>query len=75
MQPDWIRARRGQIHAAVDLARQRRLVIVTDESYERYVYDGASITSVLAVEDSKPTTVLIRSMSKSFAMSTWRIGS
>lgn len=62
------------IAGAVDLAQRHDLLIVTDESYERYVYDGASITSVLSIEAARPRTILVRSMSKSLAMSSWRIG-
>jgi aminotransferase len=65
---------RQDIDAILELAQKHNFVILSDESYERLVYDGASHYSIGPFLRSWQNTVLIRSMSKSYAMSTWRIG-
>ena len=54
------------------------LVIVADEIYEKMVYDGFQFTSVAslgkAVKGIKEQTVLINGVSKSHAMTGWRLG-
>jgi aspartate/methionine/tyrosine aminotransferase len=66
--------RRGELEAVVELAMRRDLLIVSDESYERYVYDGGALESVLSVPGARERTVLVRSMSKSFGLASWRVG-
>ncbi len=60
-----------EIGALVELAERHGLLIVTDEAYERYLYDGARLASVL---DRTPDAVLVRSIGKSYAMPGWRLG-
>jgi aminotransferase len=63
-----------ELEAALDLAERANLVVVADESYERYVYDGAAITPMRSLDGATSRTVLVRGISKSFAMPSWRIG-
>jgi aminotransferase len=62
-----------QVLAVVDLAARNRLLLIVDESYERFVYDRPSLTSFGGLS-SWPETVVVRSMSKSYAISSWRVG-
>ena len=51
------------------------LYIMADEIYSGLVYDGKKFTSVASLgEDVKERTVLITGVSKSYAMTGWRIG-
>ena len=51
------------------------LYIMADEIYSGLVYDGKAFTSVPSLgEDIKERTVLITGVSKSYAMTGWRIG-
>ena len=51
------------------------LYILSDEVYYRFVYDGRKFTSVAALsEDIKERTILINGVSKTYAMTGWRIG-
>ena len=51
------------------------LYIMADEIYSGLVYDGKAFTSVPSLgEDIKERTILITGVSKSYAMTGWRIG-
>jgi aspartate/methionine/tyrosine aminotransferase len=55
------------------IAADRGLFLIADESYARYVYQPAQHTSFATVAD-QGRLVLVGSMSKSYAMSSWRVG-
>jgi aspartate aminotransferase len=71
----------GGVIAAADLRRiaaaaaERGLLLIADETYERFVYDGAVHASAAALAAELPeTVVLVGSFSKTYAMTGWRIG-
>src|ERR1043165_5646986 len=51
-----------------------RLVIVTDEIYEKIVYGGIAHYSIGATPSVADRTVTLNGMSKAFAMTGWRVG-
>ena len=55
----------------VDFARDNDLWIVTDEVYDRIVYDAEHVSFLGAGYDK---VIMINSFSKTFAMTGWRIG-
>lgn len=61
-----------------DIARvcvENEVYIISDEIYYRLVYGDAKFTSVAALgEDVKKLTILVNGVSKSYAMTGWRIG-
>ncbi|WPB89938.1 pyridoxal phosphate-dependent aminotransferase [Streptomyces malaysiensis] len=57
----------------LDLARRRDLWVVSDECYDQIVFDG-SFTSFATLEDRPERVVTTWSLSKTFAMTGWRIG-
>jgi aspartate/methionine/tyrosine aminotransferase len=66
---------RAELSAIADLAFERDLWIVADEVYGQLVYDGASHQSVAALSpDVADRTVVATSLSKTFAMTGWRLG-
>src|SRR5205823_9468240 len=51
------------------------LLLVSDEIYECLVYDGRSHVSPAALpEEARGRTVVVNSLSKSYAMTGWRVG-
>lgn len=57
------------------IALDHELVIVFDETYEQFLYDGATHGAPLALgRDAKKVTLMIGSCSKTWAMTGWRIG-
>ncbi|HLO02823.1 MAG TPA: pyridoxal phosphate-dependent aminotransferase [Symbiobacteriaceae bacterium] len=66
---------RAELQAIADLAVEHNLAIVTDEMYEKLVYDGAEHVSIAALGPAVyERTVTINGHSKAYAMTGWRIG-
>jgi aspartate aminotransferase len=59
----------------VELSRKHEFILLSDEIYESMVYDGATHHCVPAFwPEARDRTVLLNSMSKTYAMTGWRIG-
>lgn len=56
------------------LAKQKGFFIISDEVYEKFIWDGRSHTSIASIPDASDITVTVNSFSKSYAMTGWRIG-
>lgn len=64
-----------ELKALVDVCVKHDLYIIADEIYYQLVYDGFEFTSVASFgEDVRERTLLINGVSKSYAMTGWRIG-
>ena len=66
--PDELRA------LAEVLAKHERVFIITDEIYEKFTYGEAAHLSLGSIDSIAERTVTINSLSKSFAMTGWRVG-
>ena len=65
----------AQLRALTDVCVKHDLYIIADEIYYGLVYDGKPFTSVNALgDDVRDRTILINGVSKSYAMTGWRIG-
>lgn len=71
----------GMMYTAEELRRiagvcvKRDIYVIADEIYYSLVYDGAKFTSFASLgEDVKERTILVNGVSKSYAMTGWRIG-
>ena len=59
----------------VDLALDRDLMIIFDECYEFFVFDGNKHTSLAQYADrARHVSLLVNTASKTYAMTGWRIG-
>ncbi|PJF20902.1 MAG: aromatic amino acid aminotransferase [Phototrophicales bacterium] len=56
-----------------DVARKHDLLVISDEIYERLVY-GIKHVNFASLPGMQERTILLSGMSKSFAMTGWRIG-
>lgn len=56
------------------LARERDLWILSDEVYERILFDGRAHLSVAALDGMRERTVVVNAFSKTYAMTGWRLG-
>ncbi|MDR0862245.1 MAG: pyridoxal phosphate-dependent aminotransferase [Oscillospiraceae bacterium] len=66
---------RAELQAIVDVCVKRDLYIIADEIYYRLVYDDREFVSIASLGgDVKERTILINGVSKSYAMTGWRIG-
>jgi len=64
---------RDYLRQLQDFAKAHDLWIVSDEVYGSLFYDERP-TSAAAFEDAKERTLLVNSLSKSYAMTGWRVG-
>ncbi|HEX7184649.1 MAG TPA: pyridoxal phosphate-dependent aminotransferase [Thermoanaerobaculia bacterium] len=63
------------LRAIVEFAAGRGLLVISDETYARFVYDGLEHASAAALAAEFPeTVVVVGSFSKTYAMTGWRIG-
>lgn len=63
-----------ELEEVAQLAKERDLIIISDEIYEHLVYDGAQIKSIATFPGMKERTIVINGVSKTFSMTGWRIG-
>jgi len=64
-----------ELRILADICVKHDLYILSDEVYYQFVYDGKKFTSVAALgEDIKERTIIINGVSKTYAMTGWRIG-
>jgi aspartate/methionine/tyrosine aminotransferase len=64
----------GQIRKTCDFARERDLLVLSDEAYDRILYEANDFLSPAALPDMKGRSVVWGSLSKTYAMTGWRIG-
>jgi len=57
-----------------DLAEANNLLVLSDEVYEKFIYDGSEHISFASIEGMEDRTLTINSLSKTYAMTGWRIG-
>lgn len=58
-----------------DFAKKHNLLIVSDEIYEKLIYDGKKHVSIASLnEDAFNRTLVINGVSKTYAMTGWRLG-
>ena len=66
---------REQLQFVADLAVSHPFYVVSDEIYEKLLYDGRKHLSIAQLgEQIKSQTFLVNGMSKAYAMTGWRIG-
>jgi len=65
---------RSELEAIADIAKRYDLLVISDEIYEKIIYDGAEHTSFASLPNMKERTITINGFSKSYAMTGWRIG-
>ncbi|HKO57567.1 MAG TPA: aminotransferase class I/II-fold pyridoxal phosphate-dependent enzyme [Thermoanaerobaculia bacterium] len=64
---------REQLQSIADFAIANDLVIIADEAYEDLVYDGEHV-SIASLPGMFARTLTIYTLSKSYAMTGWRVG-
>lgn len=66
---------KDELSAIGEVCVKHDLYILADEIYYQLIYDGIEFTSIASLgEDVKERTLLINGVSKSYAMTGWRVG-
>lgn len=71
--PTGALASKSDIEAILEIAKKNGVLVVSDEVYDHYVYEGA-FTSVLSDSEWRDFVVCINSLSKTYSMTGWRLG-
>ncbi|PYK88960.1 MAG: aspartate aminotransferase [Verrucomicrobia bacterium] len=65
----------GELEAIVEVARGEDIYILSDEIYEKLVYDDAKHVSIASLsKEAYDLTITVNGFSKSYAMTGWRLG-
>lgn len=64
---------RGQLETIARFAIANNLVVISDEAYEDLIYDGEHV-SIASLPGMFSRTISVYTLSKSYAMTGWRIG-
>ena len=66
---------RSELETIAQLAVENDLLIISDEIYEKILYDGAEFVSIAALgSEIQQRTITVNGVSKAYAMTGWRIG-
>ncbi|MCL2144674.1 MAG: pyridoxal phosphate-dependent aminotransferase [Endomicrobia bacterium] len=64
-----------ELKEIVKVCAENKILIISDEIYEKLVYDNFKFCSTASVlPEAKANTIVINGVSKAFAMTGWRIG-
>jgi aspartate aminotransferase len=65
----------AELEAIGRVCLKHDFMIITDDIYERLVYDGLKFANIVQVlPELKPRTIVVNGVSKTYAMTGWRIG-
>jgi len=62
-----------QLEQIATMAKDHNLVVISDECYEKIIYQGKH-QSIASLKDMRSRTIVINSFSKAYAMTGWRVG-
>lgn len=66
---------KDELQAIADFAVKHGIYVISDEVYEHLIYDGAEHISIASLgEEIKNLTIVVNAVSKTYAMTGWRIG-
>lgn len=64
-----------ELHAIAEVALSHKILILSDEIYNRMTYGGFKATSIASLgEEVKAMTMITNGVSKTYSMTGWRIG-
>ena len=64
---------KGELEALADLAREHDIIVLSDEIYSRFLYEGEH-NSIASFPEMRDRTIILDGFSKTYAMTGWRIG-
>jgi aspartate aminotransferase len=65
---------REEAEAIVTVAQEHDIVVISDEIYEKIIYDGREHLSLAAFPGMAERTLTVNGFSKAYAMTGWRLG-
>ena len=65
---------RATLEGIAEIAKRYDLLVISDELYDRFVYDDAEHVSIASLPGMWERTVIIKGFSKTYSMTGWRVG-
>jgi aspartate aminotransferase len=66
---------KGELEKIAEMAISHGFFVISDEIYEKIVYDGFECRSIASLgEEIKSRTIIVHGVAKTYAMTGWRIG-
>jgi aminotransferase len=65
---------RDNVRRLVEIAQEHDLIILADDIYDQFVYDGYEHVSPASLPGGKERTLTLNALSKTYAMTGWRVG-
>lgn len=65
---------REELSEFASVLKPHKILVISDEVYEKIIFDGMRSTSFASLPEMKERTITINSFSKTYAMTGWRIG-
>ncbi len=62
------------VRRLAEIAKKRNLIVISDEIYEKFVYDDHQHLSMASLPGMRERTITLNGASKTYAMTGWRIG-
>jgi aspartate aminotransferase len=66
--------KKNELRKIADIAEKHNIIIISDEIYEKLIYEGKHVSIASFNDKIKDLTVVVNGMSKAYAMTGWRIG-
>lgn len=63
-----------ELEMVADVAMAHNLLVISDEIYEKLLYNGVTHLSIATLPNMRERTIIVNGVSKSHAMTGWRIG-
>ena len=63
-----------ELYALAEVAVENNIYVVSDEIYEHLIYEGKHVSIATASQAMKDLTIIVNGVSKTYAMTGWRIG-
>lgn len=64
----------SDLKGIAEIAVENNLAVISDEVYEKLLYDGAEHISIGSLPEMSDRTLTVNSFSKTYAMTGWRVG-
>jgi len=64
----------SQLRQLAEIALEHDLMVITDEAYEYFIFDGNRHFSIASMPEMKKQTISAYTMTKTYAMTGWRVG-
>lgn len=65
---------RSSLEEIAKIAKEKDILVISDEVYERIIYDGEEHVSIASLPGMKERTMTLNGFSKAYSMTGWRVG-